>query len=446
MTTRLAAQQSALLDMLQLSTTNLIACYAGNMPGESHFFFKKSASTLRGLRAYRANAQVHSEGALQATYPILQQLLGAENFQNLAQDFWRDAPPERGDLAQWGCALAAYLSHVPQLQALLQTHPFLPDVVRVEWALHRAATGSDAALDMPSFQQLASHDPADLRLCLSPGSAVLRSAYPVVAIIEHHDVRMSDMHDAARATIASGAAKCQPPPMPASFSAIELIGLAASMSLLAGWRLYLVVFAVGLAMHSGWIALPEQLKGLDVLANYWVIGAAGVGAVAEFFADKVMWLDSAVPYAVLDHDSAKVELHGIDDRGAHTAAGGAANDHSGIHAAQVQPLREASGKKGRCRHFSQHPFAGNGRELGHDLRHVRVFGQAQERWHFHAKHVLVCAVIGKYHARVNHGQACLAKSCQQGHSRFDCRGDVRAAKLRFIDKTIYKVHQNKPAA
>lgn len=75
--------------------------------------------------------------------------------------------------------------------------------------------------------------------------------------------------------------------------AVEIIGLAASISLLAGWRLYLCVFAVGLAMHTGWVELPQQLKALDVLANPWVIGVAGVGALAEFFADKVMWLDSA---------------------------------------------------------------------------------------------------------------------------------------------------------
>lgn len=75
--------------------------------------------------------------------------------------------------------------------------------------------------------------------------------------------------------------------------AAELIGLAASVSLLTGWRLYLCVFAVGLSMHLGWIAMPEHLKALGVLANPWIIGIAGVGALAEFFADKVMWIDSA---------------------------------------------------------------------------------------------------------------------------------------------------------
>jgi len=76
-------------------------------------------------------------------------------------------------------------------------------------------------------------------------------------------------------------------------SAVELIALASSISLLAGWRLYLVTFATGLAMKFGWIELPRQLEALDVLANTWIIGIAGFAAVAEFFADKIAWVDSA---------------------------------------------------------------------------------------------------------------------------------------------------------
>lgn len=73
---------------------------------------------------------------------------------------------------------------------------------------------------------------------------------------------------------------------------VEILGLATSVSLLSGWRMYLTVFATGLAMHFGYVDLPENLKMLDALANPWVIGVAGTGAVAEFFADKVAWLDS----------------------------------------------------------------------------------------------------------------------------------------------------------
>ena len=76
-------------------------------------------------------------------------------------------------------------------------------------------------------------------------------------------------------------------------SAVQLIALASTVSLLAGWRLYFVTFLVGIAMKLGWIALPEQLHALDVLANNWIIGIALVGTIAEFFADKVAWVDSA---------------------------------------------------------------------------------------------------------------------------------------------------------
>ncbi len=74
--------------------------------------------------------------------------------------------------------------------------------------------------------------------------------------------------------------------------AVQLIALASTVSLLAGWRLYLVTLAVGLALKFGWIALPQQLHSLDVLANNWIIGIAALGTLAEFFADKIAWVDS----------------------------------------------------------------------------------------------------------------------------------------------------------
>lgn len=75
-------------------------------------------------------------------------------------------------------------------------------------------------------------------------------------------------------------------------NAIELIALAASTSLLAGWRLYLVTLITGLGMKFGWVALPEHLRALEVFASNWVIAPAAIGTFAEFFADKIAWVDS----------------------------------------------------------------------------------------------------------------------------------------------------------
>lgn len=73
---------------------------------------------------------------------------------------------------------------------------------------------------------------------------------------------------------------------------VEILGLAGSLSLLAGWRLYLCILATGLAMRFQALPLPEHLEGLRILANPWVMGVAGFAALAEFFADKIAWLDS----------------------------------------------------------------------------------------------------------------------------------------------------------
>ena len=74
---------------------------------------------------------------------------------------------------------------------------------------------------------------------------------------------------------------------------VEMLGIAASVSLLSGWRLYLVVLATGIAMRTGHVPLPDHLAGLQVLANPWVLAAAALGTLAEFFADKIAWIDSA---------------------------------------------------------------------------------------------------------------------------------------------------------
>ena len=73
----------------------------------------------------------------------------------------------------------------------------------------------------------------------------------------------------------------------------ELIAMAASFSLLAGWRLYAAVLVAGIAMHFDIIPLPEHLASLKLLGSPWVLGVAFLGTVAEFLADKIAWVDSA---------------------------------------------------------------------------------------------------------------------------------------------------------
>jgi hypothetical protein len=77
-----------------------------------------------------------------------------------------------------------------------------------------------------------------------------------------------------------------------SMETLELLGVALGLSALCGINLYLTVFAAGLAVRMGWIALAPQYEQLAVLGDPFIIAVAGIFFLFEFFADKVPWVDS----------------------------------------------------------------------------------------------------------------------------------------------------------
>ena len=83
------------------------------MDGEADFpMFTRG----RGLKAYQANAHMLAERALQSSYPVMAQMFGDDSFGELARALWHAHPPKRGDMAQWGDALAGFVQADPQLQ------------------------------------------------------------------------------------------------------------------------------------------------------------------------------------------------------------------------------------------------------------------------------------------------------------------------------------------
>jgi len=69
----------------------------------------------------------------------------------------------------------------------------------------------------------------------------------------------------------------------------SLLALAAALGWASGFRLYAVVFIVGIAGWIGWIPLPE---GLQVLQHPALLVTSGALLFVEFFADKIPGLDS----------------------------------------------------------------------------------------------------------------------------------------------------------
>ena len=169
----LAQQQQAMLAFLfdwpNESATQTFESYA-------------DSTWFRGQRVYQSNGHALACCALRAAYPVLVQLMGDDSFDSLARALWHSAPPTQGDAAQWGGALANFLGSSDQLVG----EPYLADVAAVEWALHRASSAADSVVDAESFSLLSTHDPEALYLALSPGCAILNSAWPVVSIVNAH--------------------------------------------------------------------------------------------------------------------------------------------------------------------------------------------------------------------------------------------------------------------
>ena len=69
----------------------------------------------------------------------------------------------------------------------------------------------------------------------------------------------------------------------------HLFAVGVVLAWLAGIRVYLTVFGVGLAGALGWLDLPPALQAAQ---SWWVIGLTGVLAAVEFFADKIPGVDS----------------------------------------------------------------------------------------------------------------------------------------------------------
>ncbi len=159
---------------------------------------ERGARLRRGLQAYRANGASVAERALAAAYPTLWALVGAEDAAALARALWRASPPRRGDLAQWGQDLPAFI----EAQHDLDAWPYLADCARLDAALLRCEAAHEPALERATLALLAEHDPAALRLHLQPALQLLASAWPIATLhAAHQPAAAADALERARAAV-----------------------------------------------------------------------------------------------------------------------------------------------------------------------------------------------------------------------------------------------------
>lgn len=133
------------------------------------------------MAIYHANAHANWRNALGAAYPTVRRLVGDAFFQAACDGYAPQFPSRGGDLAAFGAELPRFLAGYAPAAGL----PYLPDVARLDWALHESFHAADAApLDLPALARVPQDDYGRLRLRVHPAAGLLRSAHPVVAIWE----------------------------------------------------------------------------------------------------------------------------------------------------------------------------------------------------------------------------------------------------------------------
>jgi hypothetical protein len=137
----------------------------------------------RRLGVYRSNQLMNLSTALQGAYPVVAKLVGQDFFAGMTREYSRQAPSTSGDLNQFGASLPAFVEQFAPV-----THvPYLPDLARLEWMVHRAFYAADhARLDTSRLAGVPANDQSQLQFRLHPACALMRSEYPVARLWEIH--------------------------------------------------------------------------------------------------------------------------------------------------------------------------------------------------------------------------------------------------------------------
>jgi hypothetical protein len=187
--------------------------------------------TSEHLSLYRGNLTATWDKVLSSAFPVIRQLVGTEFFTDLSRAFGKVHPSDHPDLNHFGGHFATFLSRFEHVADF----PYLPDMARLEWSLHRAHYAPDAAaVDAQAIAALSPEDFELARFTLHPAASLLQSAWAVVPLWQAHQpgdtAFPSDMAVPSAAAIARPRFKTELAPLsPAACAALSLLAEGATM-------------------------------------------------------------------------------------------------------------------------------------------------------------------------------------------------------------------------
>ena len=134
-------------------------------------------SAVGAMAVYRNTVLHGAVEALRANYPVIEQIVGVEMFEQVAVDFASQYPPRRPVLALYGERFADWLEE----QSWIGDLPYLADVARVE-RLHIECLMSADALPLLSGPVRTVCQQADAQLSLHPSVRLTWLRTPAMSI------------------------------------------------------------------------------------------------------------------------------------------------------------------------------------------------------------------------------------------------------------------------
>lgn len=173
------------------STAQLAACqqdFADHLhnPGDTRaaaHFRGQREQTRNRLAIYRGSLAEHWRRTLAGAYPVLEMQVGEEFFAAMSRQYGHQHPSQSGDLNQFG-------GHLPEFVASfkpLADYPWLPDLARIEWALHQSHYAADGhPVTAEALAQLPPEKAASLPLSLSPSASLHRLDWQIAQLWQAH--------------------------------------------------------------------------------------------------------------------------------------------------------------------------------------------------------------------------------------------------------------------
>lgn len=138
---------------------------------------------------HRNNVLAGLSDALAETFPVVQEVVGADCFHALALAFVQQHPPRTPVLAEWGETFGDWLDGFTPRQPALAALPWLGDLARLEWLRQRCCHAADAPplpLDALAQRLATPQDLPSWRPGWHPAAAVWRSRWAGLSLWSAH--------------------------------------------------------------------------------------------------------------------------------------------------------------------------------------------------------------------------------------------------------------------